>query len=167
MSTDSFHDRMTELIDRIGDGELIGTVVVDQIYAKIQHEDLTFDHENGGQAKYLTQPLFEKRDIYFGDVAATILDDGGVAGMIESTEDLATLGGVMKYAPVEWGDLRRSGHPSVLSGLDLVYDRPPLARRLTEAELKAKSRLSRPPGPLLGYIWWHVEHHVHPPDYGR
>lgn len=43
-------------------------------------------------------------------------------------------------APVEWNDLRKSGHPKVTLGERVTYDRPPKAARLTDAELKAKSR---------------------------
>jgi len=157
---------MTELMDRVGDGDLSGSVIVDQIYAQIQHENLAYDHENGGQAKYLEQPLFENRVEYFQNVADSVLDDGGEKGMVTSVEDLAGEGGVMKYAPIQWGDLRRSGHPIVTSDGAVVYDRAPLARRLTPEELKAKSLLNPPTGALLGYIWWHVEGHLHPPNYG-
>ena len=41
-------------------------------YALIQHEDLSFKHPNGGQAKYLEQPLKENRDRYKKFVADKI-----------------------------------------------------------------------------------------------
>jgi hypothetical protein len=43
-------------------------------------------------------------------------------------------------APREWGDLKSSGHPKVEQGGRTIYDRPPKVARLTEQELKAKSR---------------------------
>jgi hypothetical protein len=43
-------------------------------------------------------------------------------------------------APREWGDLRDSGHAQVTQGGRTIYDRPPKVARLTEQELKAKSR---------------------------
>ena len=41
-------------------------------YALIQHEDLSFKHPNGGQAKYLEQPLKDNRDRYKKFVADKI-----------------------------------------------------------------------------------------------
>lgn len=154
---------MRELAARIGSGDLTGRVVVDQVYAKMQHEDLTLRHPRGGEPRYLAQPLLDHRDDYLRGIARTVLEDGGTDGMRTAVEDLAGQGGVATHAPVLWGDLRRSGHPSVTSGGATVYDRAPLARRLSEEELAAKARLIPLPGPLLGYIWYHVEHHVGAP----
>ena len=60
--------------------------------------------------------------------------------MIRSVENLAEEGGVAKLAPVELGDLKSSGHPTVESDGHVVYDRPPRQHRLTEQELKAKGQ---------------------------
>lgn len=156
---------MRELRARVDSDDLTGRVEVDQVYAKKQHEDLTLRHPRGGGPRYLGQPLLDNRDDYLERIARTVLDDGGVAGMRSAMDDLAGSGGVLTHAPVLWGDLRRSGHPSVLSGSRLVYDREPLARRLTEEELRAKARLIPLPGPLLGYIWHVVEGHIHPANW--
>jgi hypothetical protein len=159
----NFGERMSELSRIVGSGDLVGSVVVDQVYAQRQHEDLNLNHPQGGQAKYLSQPLMDSRDDYLKRVARTVLEDGGTGGMRSAMEDLAGEGGVAKRAPLLWGDLRRSGHPSVTSDGSTVYDRAPLARRLSEEELRAKARLIPLPGPLLGYIWHHVEHHTGAP----
>jgi hypothetical protein len=161
-----FAAKMDELSALVGDGKLIGTVVVDQVYAKYQHEGLDLRHPRGGLPKYLSQPLLDNRNDYLKRVADSILRDGGKDGMRSAMEDLAGDGGVGTRAPVLWGDLRRSGHPIVESDGTKVYDRPPHARRLTEEELRAKARLIPLPGPLLGYIWYHVEHHTEPPHHG-
>jgi hypothetical protein len=161
----TFGRRMDDLKEIVGDGPLEGTVVVDQIYARYQHEGLDLKHPRGGQAKFLSQPLLDNRDGYLTEIAKTVLEDGGKQGMESAVEDLAGEGGVETHAPVLWGDLRRSGHPTVRNNGAVVFDRPPAARRLTETELKDKARRIPLPGPLLGYIWWHVEHHAHPPNY--
>jgi hypothetical protein len=162
-----FAERMSELADIVGSGKLAGTVVVDQVYAKYQHESLNLQHPHGGEAKYLSQPLLDNRNDYLERVARTILEDGGREGMRSAMEDLAGSGGVGTRAPILWGDLRRSGHPIVTSEGHVIYDRAPHARRLTEEELHAKARLIPLPGPLLGYIWYHVEHHTgRPPHHG-
>lgn len=156
---------MDELAALVGKGELIGSVVVDQVYAQKQHEDHTLSHPRGGGPSYLSQPLLDNREKYLRQIAGSVLENGGTSGMQSAMEDLAGEGGVARRAPVHWGDLRRSGHPSVTSDGQTVYDRPPYARRLSEEELRAKARLVPLPGPLLGYIWHHVEHHVHPPNW--
>jgi hypothetical protein len=156
---------MDELQQLVGSGDLEGSVVVDQIYAKYQHEGLDLKHPRGGQAKYLSQPLLDNRNGYLERISVTVLEDGGKRGLSDSMEDLATTGGVESHAPVLWGDLRRSGHPSATEDGHPYFDRPPAARRLTEEELRAKARLIPLPGPLLGYIYWHVEHHAHPPNW--
>lgn len=163
--TGDFGAKMDELSRLVGNGELVGSVVVDQVYAKFQHEDLSLNHPRGGQAKYLSQPLMDNRNDYLREISRTVLEDGGTGAMRTAMEDLAGTGGVATHAPVEWGDLRRSGHPSVTSEGRSVYDRAPLARRLTEEELGAKARLIPLPGPLLGYIWYHVERHTHPANW--
>ena len=45
-------------------GEITGTVSFNKPYAMVQHEDMTYIHPRGGQAKYLEQPLNENRDRY-------------------------------------------------------------------------------------------------------
>lgn len=47
--------------------------------------------------------------------------------------------------PVEFGDLRNSGHPTVTDDGAIVYDRPPAVPRLSEAELRAKHKSSQLP----------------------
>lgn len=80
---------MDLLSRQVGPGFCVGKVIVDQIYAKYQHEDLALKHPHGGQAKYLTTPLFMNRFAYLTEVAKTCLDDGGVRGMAVAMEHLA------------------------------------------------------------------------------
>ena len=108
------------------------------------YEGLDFHHPRGGQALYLQAPLFENKDAYLQRIASGILNDGGKAAMAESMENLAEDGGVATRAPVEYNDLRDSGHPIVTDDGAVIYDREPRQRRLTEEELKAKYRLHHP-----------------------
>ena len=87
-----FAQRMELLSRQVGNGFCVGKVIVDQVYAKYQHEDLALRHPRGGTAKYLTIPLFRNRWAYLQEVAKTCLDDGGVRGMAIAMEHLA--GGV-------------------------------------------------------------------------
>ena len=169
MTTGTFHERIAELRARTGcdEGFLTGEVIVDQVYAHYQHEHLEFRHPRGGIAKYLEVPLMLNFPRYFADVARGYLDDGGHRAMEHSMEDLAENGGVAVFAPVEFDDLRRSGHPRVWLGIRMIYDRQPRQHRLTEEELRIKNRLRKLPPEIIGYIWWHVMHHQEPPPHLR
>jgi hypothetical protein len=141
-------------------------VTVDQVYAHyqlLQHERLDLHHPRGGHARYLAVPLETRFPLYLRWVAGGFLDDGGREGMIRAMEDLSDQ--VEWHAPVEFWDLRRSGHPEVKLGEHTVYDRPPIVHRLSPAELKAKSRIRylTLPDRLKGWIWWHLQHHHYPP----
>jgi hypothetical protein len=139
-----FGERIDELMERVGHGDLVGSVVIDQRYAAVQHNSLDFEHPRGGQALYLQQPLMEHHEDYLRKIAGGILDDGGKRAMEEVVEDLAEDGGVARLAPLEFGDLRDSGHPSVTEDGAVVYDREPRQHRLSDEELKAKYRLHHP-----------------------
>lgn len=131
--TSSFFDRITELQELVGDGQVTGSVVVDQIYAQYQHEGLDLRHPRGGQAKYLEAPLVEHADQYWQKIADRVLEEGPVEPMKAVVEDLA--GEVEVRAPVDFNNLRRSANPRVLRGEAVVYDRPAAQRRLTQQEL--------------------------------
>ena len=136
-----FDARMGELSERIGDTTVTASVEVDQVYARYQHEGLDFRHPRGGQAKYLEVPFFAGVAGYLQDVAARVLEVGPVEPMIGVAEDLS--GQVYDHAPVEFSDLRASGHPQVRRGGAVVYDRPPMQARLSEVQLRAKGKARR------------------------
>lgn len=160
--TATFDERCGELLRRIG--RLHGQVVVDQVYAHYQHEHLEFRHPRGGIAEYLRVPLYLHFRDYFTAIGRGVLDDGGRRDMARSMEHLS--GQVEVLAPVEFADLRRSGHPSASMDGRTFYDRQPEVHRLTEAELRAKARLRKLPPEILGWIWWHVMGHREPPPHG-
>lgn len=154
-----FGERIDELMERVGSGDLTGSVTVDQAYARYQHEGLDFAHPRGGQALYLQQPLMDHKDAYLQKLADGILDDGGKRAMIDAVEDLAEAGGVATHAPVEFDDLRASGHPMVTSDGETVYDRAPRVARLSEEELKAKTKARDALDRLTGGGWKRGEGH--------
>lgn len=164
-----YKERLSELRDTLFGPErasrLRGEVIVDQVYAHYQHERLDLRHPRGGGALYLQKPMFASFRHYLGDIARTMLEDGGREGMRRSMEDLAGDGGVKAHAPFEFGDLRRSGHPRVLLDDRVIFDRDPEQHRLSEAELRIKARLRKLPPELIGYIWWHVMHNTEPPPH--
>lgn len=132
----TWDEGIKELRDRIGSGKLVGRVEVDQVYARYQHEDLSLRHPRGGGAKYLSRPLFEHKDEYLERIARDVLRGRAVDAMRINMNDLSKQ--VRHTAPVEFGDLRKSGHPSVKDHGKVAYDRPPEVHRLTEEEIKAK-----------------------------
>lgn len=125
---------VTRIADLIHEGDLVGHVVVDQMYAQLQHESMHFKHPRGGGPKYLEGGLYSNMNEYCQKVANSALEDGGRQGMIKSMEDLSDQ--VKKLAPVDLNNLRRSGHPYVDDNNARVYDRAPAQRRLTEEELE-------------------------------
>lgn len=58
---------------------------------------------------------------------------------ISAAEDLSD--DVFELAPLEFGDLKASGHPSVTDDGAVVYDRAPNVGRLSEEELRIKGHL--------------------------
>jgi hypothetical protein len=140
----TFGDRIDELKELVGKGDLKGTVIVDQVYAAVQHNSLDFAHPRGGEALYLTAPLMDHHAGYLQSYADRLLEDGGEQAVIDATEDLAEDGGVAARAPVLYSNLRASGHPVVTSDGLTIYDRPPRQHRLTEEELKAIYREHHP-----------------------
>lgn len=75
---------------------------------------------------------------YMRDLASGVLDGSLRERAALVAEDLAAQ--VQDHAPVEFNDLRRSGHPFVTDDGATIYDRPAAQRRLTEEELRAKGR---------------------------
>jgi hypothetical protein len=137
-STGTFSERIDELRKMVGSGKIVASCTVDQRYAAYQHEHMELHHARGGSAKYLQKPLMERYRDYISDYARTVLEDGGQPAMERAARDLSDQ--VEITAPREWGDLMKSGHPKVEQAGRTLYDRPPKAARLTEQELKAKSR---------------------------
>ena len=139
--TGSFQAKMNQLDAMVGHGEVEGKVIVDQVYAKYQHERLDLRHPGGGGPKYLGGPLLIQFREYYDRIADHVLDAGPVAPMIANVEDLSLQ--VFENAPFEFGDLRASGHPVVKDNGAVVYDRAPNCHRLSREELRAKGHLRR------------------------
>lgn len=136
----SFSDWCAETLERVGDGKLIGRVEVNQLYAHNQHDHLEYKHPRGGQALYLYQPLMEHHGAWLRELADAVLHGDLAETMAHCMEALSN--DVYLLAPVEWNDLKNSGHPTVEDGEhNVVYDRPPNVARLTEAELREKGKL--------------------------
>lgn len=135
----TFAVHIDELAELVGSGRLVGSVVVDQVYAKYQHEGLDLKHPEGGKARYLADPVYRGHSEIWRRIAHDLLREGPVPGMIEGVEQVAR--GVYEEAPFEFGDLKASPHPTVTDHGSKVYDRPAMVHRLTERELRIKGHL--------------------------
>lgn len=144
----TFTEGLAELSEKVGFGVLQGQVEIDQVYAFNIHEGywLNFMGRDGfktlvqhtGEGHFLTTPLLALADHMLDQLADAALDGSLLATMAENMEELADAAALI--TPVEFGDLKESGHPTVTDDGALVYDRPPLVGRLSEAELDAKNR---------------------------
>lgn len=144
----SFTDRIEHLAAAVGHGTLTGRVVVDQVYAHYQEVNEHFRHPRGGQARYLRTALLTGRVDYMDRLArGAVTRDGSdlVRAMTHNVEDVTAR--QQQLTPILFNNLKRSGHPSVADDDRVVYDRPALQRRLTEAELRALRRRRRGPVP--------------------
>lgn len=133
-----FQERIEELIERVGDGRLRGTVTVDQVYAAYQNFRLDL-HHRVGKARFLSDSLTEGYRDYFQSVADHVLEPAGpVHGMVQACEALANT--TATRTPVELFNLARSQGITVRDKGAIVYHREPRQRRLSEAELRALRR---------------------------
>lgn len=137
MAKGEFVKRIEELRKRVGGGKLIGKVVVDQIYAQNQHENLGFNHTGGGP-KFLTKSMMDEIRPTLQQLAQQTLQGDLPSTMARGMERVAK--GVQKNAPHEFNDLRNSAHPSVKDRGRITYNRSPVVKRLTKTQLKAKDR---------------------------
>ena len=129
----TFYARMDALERIVGDRNLTGRVIVDQPYAQIQHQKLSYHHLDGG-AQYLWRPLLESHVRYLHDIASSLLNDGGRQAMIRAMSSLSTTG-LRRYVPHEHNWLANSGSPEVWHDGTMIFKRPPAQRRRTQAEI--------------------------------
>lgn len=130
-----------ELLERTGGADVQSTVLVDQPYAQDQHENLTYRHVHGGQAKYLEEPMVQNAPRMAQGFADLLLDAPDAALLWHHKLGLETGQLVKKHAPREFNDLRESAAITTKSGGSIVAHRPANQHRLTEAELDAKTEL--------------------------
>lgn len=145
----TFSERIDNLREVVGRGQLLGRVEFDQVYAHYQEVNDGFSHPRGGQAHYLGGSVLTDQEMAYGAIAAELLDHGPVRPMEQAVEHLSAL--AESRAPRELNNLMNSGHPTVTENGAVVYDRPPVQHRLTPAELKVLDDLRRAADP--------IEHH--------
>lgn len=134
-----FSERMHALAEAVGDGDLVMTCVVDQRYAEVQERHREFHHPRGGKAGYLGDHVLASQGAYCQKLADHAVTEEG-SGLHGAAEDVAKdmAAGVKRFAPVEFNDLRKSGHPSVTDSGHVVFDQPPEVPRLSDEQLRRK-----------------------------
>ena len=126
---------------QVGEGHLTGKLIVDQVYAKYQHERGDLVHPRGGQVHYLREALQARYGNYLRKVAKAFISGDPEAAMAECMENLSRA--TAMRTPRLYGNLKGSGHPQVFSRGRKVYDRAPVVPRLSEAALRAQRRRGR------------------------
>lgn len=134
---DQFVQRIGELQQQVGGGNLTGHLLRDQAYAHYQEARLDLRHQ-GGQAMYQETSLYDYRTEYLQQVADKVLENI-ISGMVDAVE--AFDGHAAQRCPKELTMLSRSGHPSVTSAGSTVYDRAPEVSRLSKDELRELAHL--------------------------
>lgn len=140
----TFGAGVDHLIEQVGEGLLVGSVEVDQVYAHYQEANAQLNHPRGGVAHALETSLYEQNRKHMEHLAAKAITREGSGiedAMADNVEGLSER--YYDRAPWEWGDLRASGHPKVESNGQVVYNRPPHVHRLTTEELRIKGDLRR------------------------
>lgn len=144
MATGRAADGIRLLRERTGGARVVATVVVDQVYAKFQHESLDLKHTSGGRAKYLEGPLFEDAPGSLEEFAVGLLEvEEETAGRRWAGTGRKLVRGVRENAPDEFGVLRRSAALTVTEGRSVIVDEPAEVHRLSEEELRAEDRTRR------------------------
>lgn len=146
----TFDERMAALEAVTPKSSVRASCEVDQIYAHYQHEDLSYNRQgevtgtlqyrNGGGAKYLERPWLGATEHNMKRWADGLLREHG---LFDASTEIADEGVRMveENAPVEFGDLRESGHAMVAVDGVKRYDVPPRVPRLSELELREKGHL--------------------------
>ena len=132
--------RIDQLMAEVGEGRLTGKVEFDQAYAHRQHEDLAFKHPHGGGPKFLEAALYESIPENMTLIANSVLRDNVRSGVILATENVATRASA-KAPRRDRGEsaLRRSDHPTVTDGHEVIYSRPPRVHHLTPEEIEDRN----------------------------
>ncbi len=145
----TFGERIDVLQGVVGDGVLSGKVVVNQVYARAQHESNWVTgpmagvqirtYHRGGGPKYLEAPLFSGLDQFLRHIAKALLDEGPQGAMEDVVDHL--IDEVARLAPVWLDDLRHSASGEVTSDGRVVYNKPSPRPRLSREEIKTLARM--------------------------
>lgn len=132
-----FTERIDQLIEAVGVGDLTGSVEMNQVYAHYQHAGINrftggpLVYHRGGEAHFLKNALEDHYAEYMRSLARAVLTSKGSRlkeAMVKVGETIADY--AEADAPYETGALKGSTHVRVTSNGEIVYDRPPQVGRL-------------------------------------
>lgn len=138
---DSFEERMRALSKLVGSGKITATIEFDQAYAAKQERTETYVHPRGGKAHYLRDALFALYKEHYQRVAMELFRGTVQQRFIGFGDKVGQL--AARDAPVELGNLYRSGSVSVKVGGTTIYKRAAVKGRMSRAELNARLRMPR------------------------
>jgi hypothetical protein len=139
-SAGTFEQRMQELKQLVGPGKISGITTFDQRYARIQHNNVTYQHPRGGKAFYLRDATTRHQRETLGRIAQEVFRGNTQALMISYVNQVErTASG---DAPIELGNLRNSGSVGVKVNSGWIYRKAAKKARMTRAELNSRVRLS-------------------------
>lgn len=141
----TWRQQLDRLERNVGHGTLHGEFYVDQRYAAYQHVHKHLRHPRGGGPDYVSIPLRAEHKEWYRGIAAGLLDGSAPDKMADAMDQLNDA--IKFYAPVDENDLRRSGGYTVRDGAQVHTRKAPEQRRLTDAQLRAKSARRWEKGP--------------------
>ena len=118
-----FSERVTELQEMVGDGDLVGKLTVDTPYAYNQHEKHWLNYmgrygfkpitryHNGGGEKFVEQPLVENYPRYYEHLADAVLEGTLREAMADNVSHMNEE--LKANAPEKTGRLKNSATESV------------------------------------------------------
>lgn len=142
----TFVQRIAVLRDNVGGGRLVGSIVIDQIYARYQHER-HLHHPRGGRSKFLTTGLVETGPRAFQTMANQVLRGSLNIAMARGTENVVKT--VRAYEPKEFGTMANSATVRVTDRGRVVYYRRG-APRLNDPTINALRDATNSPNKWRG-----------------
>jgi hypothetical protein len=152
---DDFFARTEQLMQMVGEDELVGEFRVDRVYAVVQHErgwrnylgaygpkSIEVYHQGGG-SKFVEAPLKENYVMYFERMANGLLKGAVREEMESAMEDMHDE--LQVRAPERDGELKKSGNYTVTD------DGNVFARREPEAPYEDEKQ-GNPPGGVIGLL---------------
>lgn len=137
--TGTFRQRTAILMDNVGGGKLVGSIIIDQVYARYQHERY-LHHPGGGKQKFLLKGMLATNNRSMNTLANSVLR--GTLNIAMSRAMIRTTDAVEAIEPREFGDMARSAHIRVIDRGAVVFDRKG-EHRLSEQEIKMRRRRKR------------------------
>jgi hypothetical protein len=133
----TFMARTDILLQNPGGGKLVGHIVIDQVYARYQHERAYLKHPHGGGSKFLTRALVDEGPRGLQSLAtATLRGDQNIV-MSRVTERIVAR--AVRLEPKDMGDLAKSATVTTIDRGRIVYRRRGEGR-LTDKQIEAKRR---------------------------